>query len=226
MTMLSHRAVDYSIKAYEFGDPEFGRLARNSEHEWHKVQCLIGGRGRILMAAGTPIDSDSLIARSTLRIYGALRVTYAAATEIAHNSMLIAECGLPITCREIGLMGRFVNGLVRLYTVALFKMEIRHAKTILRRIKADNGSTWRSVSLTEGFLIRLARRPEMSLPSPRVSVKSPIRLTRLPKHLHRVSMAEIASTFSATARLRWNPVCRSQLAGITERIEPWRTRLG
>lgn len=145
MTMLSHRAVDYSIKAYEFGDPEFGRLARNSEHEWHKVQCLIGGRGRILMAAGTPIDSDSLIARSTLRIYGALRVTYAAATEIAHNSMLIAECGLPITCREIGLMGRFVNGLVRLYTVALFKMEIRHAQTILQN---DQGRQWFDLALS------------------------------------------------------------------------------
>src|SRR5258707_7541276 len=93
MAMLSHRAVDYSIKAYELGIPEFSRLVRNSEHEWHKVRHMIGERSGVLQNAGIPIDSDSLSATTTLRIYSALRVTYTAATEIARNSVLIAEGG-------------------------------------------------------------------------------------------------------------------------------------
>ena len=45
--------------------------------------------------------------------------------------MLINESGRPLAAEGLQPMGRFVNGLVALYTVALFNTERRHGKTIL-----------------------------------------------------------------------------------------------
>jgi phosphate uptake regulator len=153
MAMVSHRAVDYSIKAYEVGNIEFGRLVRIHEKEWRRTQHSIGERGRRLSATGMPVDSDSRIARHTIRIYSALRITHLAATEIAHNSTIINESGRPLVAEGLRPMGRFVNGLVGLYSVALFNMELRHAKTILA---CDQGRRWfyGSLALTEKSLLQ------------------------------------------------------------------------
>jgi hypothetical protein len=147
MAMLSHRAVDYSIKAFEFGKPEFGRLVYDSQHEWREVQGLISECGRVLVDAGSLVDLESQFARSTLQIYSSLRVTYAAATEIAHNSMLMRDGGRSLRSKELRTMGRFVNVLAALYTVALFKMERRHAMTIL-----NYGYSWRRFDLALSLL--------------------------------------------------------------------------
>jgi hypothetical protein len=147
MVMLSHRALDYSIKAFEFGEPEFGRLVYDSQREWREVQGLISECGRVLVAAGSLVDLESQFARSTLQIYSSLRVTYAAATEIAQNSMLMREGGRSLRSRELRPMGRFVNGLAALYTVALFKMERRHAMTIL-----NYGYRWRWFDMALGLV--------------------------------------------------------------------------
>jgi hypothetical protein len=152
MAMLSHRAVDCSIKAFTLGKPEFGRLACDSQHQWREVQGLISECGRVVVAAGALVDLESQFARSTLQIYSSLRITYAAATEIAHNSMLMREGGQCLQSKELRPMGRFANSLAALYTVALFKMERRHATTIL-----DYGYRWRqfdrSLSLLRGSLV-------------------------------------------------------------------------
>ena len=132
MTMLSQRAVDYSIKAYELGNEELYQLAHHSDHEWHEVQQSIGNRGRALVAAGTPIDADSLIACCMLRVYSGLRVTYTAAAEIAQNAMMIVDRKRSAQYSNLLEMGRFANNLVRLCTVAIFKREIQHAKTIVQ----------------------------------------------------------------------------------------------
>jgi hypothetical protein len=135
MTMLSQRAVDYSIKSYEWKSLELCRMVHDVEAEWRQLQCGVGNRGRTLRATGTPVDSDSPFASCALRIFGALRVTYAAALQIAQQTMLILEGGRLAPSSEIRQLGRSVNGLVRLYTVALFRKEVQHAATILLRAK-------------------------------------------------------------------------------------------
>ena len=135
MTMLSQRAVDYSIKSYEWESLEFCNAVLNAEAEWGEVQRFIGDRGRAFRAAGRPIDFDSPFACCALRIFGALRVTYAAATQIAHNTMLMLEGGRFAPSSGIREMGDHVNSLVRLYTVALFKKDVEHAATILQNAK-------------------------------------------------------------------------------------------
>ena len=132
MTMLSQRAVDYSIKSYEWKSLEFCNAVLNAEAEWAEVQRGIGDRGRTFRAAGKTIDFDSPFACCSLRIFGALRVTYAAAKQIAHNTTLMLEGGRFAPSAEIRELANNVNGLVRLYTVALFKKDIRHAATILQ----------------------------------------------------------------------------------------------
>jgi hypothetical protein len=138
MTMLSQRAVDYSIKSYEWKSLEFGKAVLHTEAEWGEVQRGIGDRGRRFRAAGRPIDFDSPFASCALRIFGALRVTYAAATQIAHNTLLMLEVGCVEPSSQIREMGDHVNSLVRLYTVALFRKEVKHAATILQNAKIRN----------------------------------------------------------------------------------------
>jgi phosphate uptake regulator len=155
MAMLAHRAVDYATKAYELGNPEFCELIRYSDEQWREVQCAIGDRGRRLLTAGLQVDSDSLFARCTMRIYSALRVTHTAASEIAHNSMLITESGQLDRSEPIRQMGGFVNGLVRVCTVALFKREVLHAEAILYN---DQGREWfeRTLNLAHDDLLQQA----------------------------------------------------------------------
>jgi phosphate transport system protein len=131
MAMMSQRAVDYSIKAYELNSCQLCLHARAADHELTRLRQCIGDRGRKLRAAGTAVDSDSLISCSAVRIYGALQVTYAAATEIAQNVMIILDDGRVTRSSEMGDIGKFVNSLVRLCTIALFKKEIDHAHTVL-----------------------------------------------------------------------------------------------
>ncbi len=132
MMMLTQRAVDYSLKAYELRDPEFWHLIHKSDRKWCAVQRIIGNRGRRLLAAGLAVDTDSLTACCTVRIYSALRTSYTAATEIAHSSLMLAEVGQTDGSELIMRMGRRVNALVRQYTVALFTGESQLAEAILR----------------------------------------------------------------------------------------------
>jgi phosphate uptake regulator len=138
MAMLSQRAVDYSIKAHELRASEIYRLSRKHEQEWRNLQRRIGDRGRRLVASGVLVDADSTIAASALRIYGALYVTYTAAAEITHIASRMAECELATPSPRLGEIARFINGLVRLYTVALFNKEVSRVRGIL-----DRDRSWR-----------------------------------------------------------------------------------
>jgi hypothetical protein len=131
MTMLSQRAVDYSIKSYEWKSLELCRMVHDGEEEWRQLQCGIGNRGRGVCVAGGSVGFVSPLSSCALRIFGALRVTYAAALQVAQHTMLILEGGRLAPSSEIRQLGRSVNGLVRLYTVALFRKEVQHAATIL-----------------------------------------------------------------------------------------------
>jgi hypothetical protein len=132
MTRLAQRAVDYSIKAYELGNYELCHIVRNTEEELRKLQSNIGDRGRLLRDEGRSADTESTAASCALRVYSGLQVTYFAATEIAQNTVLLLESGRKTQSPSKRVTTNFVNGLVRMYTVALFDEEIQHARMILQ----------------------------------------------------------------------------------------------
>jgi hypothetical protein len=132
MTRLAQRAVDYSIKAYELGSCELCHIVRNTEEELRKLQLSIGHRGRLLRAEGMSVDTESTAASCNLRVYSGLQVTHSAAAEIAQNTVLLLESGRQIQSPAKIVTADFVNGLVRLYTVALFNEDIQHARMILQ----------------------------------------------------------------------------------------------
>jgi hypothetical protein len=132
MTRLAQRAVDYSVKAYELGGYEICHVVCNTEDELRRLQLNIGDRGRLLRAEGMPVDTESTAASCALRVYGALQVTYFAATEIAQNTLLLLKSGRKTKSPSKMETANFVNGLVRLYTVALFREEAQHARMIFQ----------------------------------------------------------------------------------------------
>jgi hypothetical protein len=144
MAMLSQRAVDYSIKAHEPGASETYRRLLKYDQQWRSLQRAIGDRGRRLLASGMPVDADSTTAEGALRIYSAVYVTYTAASEITHIAALMAECGLTTPSPRLREIARYINSLVRLCTVGLFKREVQHVRRILHH---DRSSRWCEVAL-------------------------------------------------------------------------------
>jgi hypothetical protein len=132
MSKLSQRAVDYSIKAYELGCPEFCRHVRYTELELSDIHFCLVDRCRKLLVVGLPADLDSRLVWSALRICSALRATYTAATEIAQNTALSLESGQAQKSLALQEMGQTINRLVRLCSVALFKEDAQHAKAVLQ----------------------------------------------------------------------------------------------
>jgi phosphate uptake regulator len=167
MAMLSQRAVDYSIKAHELGASEVYRLFREYDQEWRYLQRRIGDRGRRLLASGMPVDADSAIAESALRIYSALYVTYTAASEITHIASVMAECEITTPSPRLGEIARFINSLVRLCTVALFNKEVRHVRGILHHDR-----NWRWCELA------LCRTRHLLMQNPSVHARSELAVAR------------------------------------------------
>ena len=132
MALISQRAVDYSIKAYALKSSELCEHVNGVKREVGKLALCIRDRGRSLLAAKEPIDSHSLLACCSLRIYSAFRVMTTAAIEIAQNTQVIATGSRKTEFPQTLKAGDFVNGLVRLCSVALFEQEMSLAKTILQ----------------------------------------------------------------------------------------------
>lgn len=130
MLRLSQRAVDYSIKAFELGSTEFCLHVCNNGQVVDELRRAIEDRCRKSLVMGLPVDSDPRLVWSTLRICSALHAIYAAATEIARNTLLFLESGHLPESLALNELGQFANRSVRLCTVALFKEEVQHAKTI------------------------------------------------------------------------------------------------
>jgi phosphate uptake regulator len=132
MSRLSQRAVDYSIKAYELGSPEFCRHVCNTEYKFGELHRCLADRCRKYLKVGLPIDPDARFVGFVLRICSTLHAIHSAATEVARNTMLFLESGHVQESLALEQMGNFVNRLVRLCTVALNKGEAKNAKTVLR----------------------------------------------------------------------------------------------
>jgi phosphate uptake regulator len=132
MMALTHKTVDDAVKGYALSNPEFCRRALEAEKGLHAIELNISDRGRTLLAAGKLMDSTSVPGRCSLRIYSALRITHAVATEMARNTYLKIVRGHVGISAATAEMANLVNGLMRLNTVAVFNRQARHAKTILQ----------------------------------------------------------------------------------------------
>jgi hypothetical protein len=144
MTALTQKSVDHSVKAYEFNSPEFSRRALEAEKELRAIERSIAHRGCSLLAAGKLMDATSRTGCCSLRIYSALRITHAAATEMARNTCLKIAEGRVSTSATTIEVAQLVNSLVRLNTVAVFNRQAHHAETVLE-IEAGrrNHDVWR-----------------------------------------------------------------------------------
>jgi phosphate uptake regulator len=154
MSKLSQRAVDYAIKGYKLGSPEFCRYSRHGDHQLSELRRKIIDLCRqILMEElyfdpemlidELDVDSKSRFPLSALRICRALYGTCLAAAEIAHNTMLLLEDARPHAHNAhdahaaLEKACHLVNRLMSLCIVALFKQEIRHAEAVLESREAE-----------------------------------------------------------------------------------------
>jgi hypothetical protein len=130
MTRLTHRTVDYSIKAMQLGRPELCRAVHNSKDEMNAIGCWIATHGLKLQDAEISCK-DSRFACAALRISGALEVAYHAAVEIAQQIEARFAIGWTPVSAELEDAGQFVNSLLRLCMFSLLNRDVRHAKAVL-----------------------------------------------------------------------------------------------
>lgn len=136
LARLTQRTVDYSIKAFQLGRPEFSRVVHNSKDEMNAIRCWIVTHGRKLLDTGTSADAGSRFACAALRISAALEVAYNAAVEIVQQiETRFAPDLIPISV-ELEEAGQFVNSLLRLCVLSLLNRDIRHAKAVLHNAGA------------------------------------------------------------------------------------------
>jgi hypothetical protein len=131
MAMFVQRAVDYSIKSYELAVPDIHRLFWKHDQEWLSLNRRIADRGRSLIAAGALAVDGAQRSDSALQIYSALQVAYKAASAIAHSADMMVAREPSVPSPLLAEVGNYVNGLVRLCTVALFKNEVQHVRKII-----------------------------------------------------------------------------------------------
>jgi hypothetical protein len=132
MTALTQKTVDSSIKGYELNNLEFCQMVLEAEKELHAIEQGIADRGRALLSQGKRMDLTSRSGRCSLRIYSALRITHAAAAEIARNTRSKTVKGKELPSPANAERANQVNRLVRLNTIAVFNRQASHAKTVLQ----------------------------------------------------------------------------------------------
>ena len=142
MSKLSHRALDYAIKGYRLGSPEFSRYVRRGAPQFVELRCGITSLCEKLLMQDSVVDSESpshglavhpdmrfpLVA---LRICDALDAVCTATAEIAHHTMLLLENGCLPGSEALEEICFLVNRLMSLSILALFKKEPRYAETVV-----------------------------------------------------------------------------------------------
>jgi phosphate uptake regulator len=132
MSRLSQRALDYSIKGYQLGSPEFSRSVRTTERELEQHHQRIKDICRKLAARKVTDSGDCRFVLIAMRLSSALRATYRAAIQIAQDTPSFFESSRMPKHAALCNLGDLVNSLVRLCIVALFKQEARYAQTVLQ----------------------------------------------------------------------------------------------
>jgi len=132
MSRLSQRALDYSIKGYQLGSPEFSRSVVSTEQELEQHHQRIKDICRKLAARKVTDSADCRFVLIALRLSSALRTTSRAAVQIAQDTPSSFEGSRMPRHAALCNLGDLVNSLVRLCIVALFKQEARYAETVLQ----------------------------------------------------------------------------------------------
>jgi phosphate uptake regulator len=132
MARVTQRDVDYAIKAYKLGNPDFCTIVRECTYDINVPHRVITELVRDLLAMELSTESDLRYILASERIANAMLVVHSQALEIAANGLRIVENGGGLGCAELATMGDLVNRLVRLSIVALFKEDVEHAELVQR----------------------------------------------------------------------------------------------
>ena len=142
MSKLSYRAVDYAIKGYRLGSPEFSRYVRRGDSELAAVHRKITDLCEKLLNQellvdeclldGSPAPSERRFPMVAMRICGALQAICTATSEIAHHTMLLLEDSCVPGSEALKEVCYLVNRLVCLCILALFKKDARYADAVLQ----------------------------------------------------------------------------------------------
>lgn len=136
MSRLTQRAIEHSIRAIQHSSPGFCQNICDSMQEVQKLRRCISDLSRAVLAREVLADrtlnqSDSHFACCALQICNVLCNSHASAVAIARNIMRRVEFRQTHESSALEEMGRYVNSLVRLNTVALFKRDVKLAKEVL-----------------------------------------------------------------------------------------------
>jgi hypothetical protein len=143
MSKLSHRAVDYAIKGYRLGSPEFSRFVRRGDRELGDLRRSITKLcEKLLMQDSMVVDSEShtfgpavhsdmRFPLMALKICDALDAVCTATAEIAHHTMLLLEDACLPGSEALEEVCFLVNRLMSLCILAMFKKQPRYAETVL-----------------------------------------------------------------------------------------------
>jgi phosphate uptake regulator len=142
MSKLSHRAVDYAIKGYRLGSPEFSRYVRRGDHQLVELRRTITKLCEKLLMQdsvvvcespthGPAVHSNMRFPLTALRICEALDAVCTATAEIAHHTMLLLEDACLPASAALEEVCFLVNRLISLCILALFKKEPRFAETVV-----------------------------------------------------------------------------------------------
>jgi hypothetical protein len=142
MSRLSQRALDYSIKGYQLGSLDFSRSVLSTERELEQHHHHIKEICRKLATRKVTDSSNCRFVLIALRLSSALRTTFRAAAQIAHDTPLLLESDRMPSRAALCTLGDLVNSLMRLCVVALFKQEVRYAETVLQ-----SQAVWRRCEL-------------------------------------------------------------------------------
>ena len=128
---LSQRALDYSIKGYEFGNLDICSHVCRGEHELREHHFKIGQLCRQLMTI-TVTPSDLRFVLATRRLDRAFHAIYRAAVQITQDTTIFLNASSIMKCPALDRLGEFVNCSMRLCIIALFKQDAAHAETVLQ----------------------------------------------------------------------------------------------
>jgi hypothetical protein len=142
MSRVSQRTIDYSTKADKLGRSELCMYFRDARRESNDCHREIARLSQQLLAMEQISMSDRIFIRSAERIANCLREACFRARGVFRSTMLLGQDSRFLECAKFTQMSDAVNGLMRLCIVALFKKEIRHAKTVLHSYCRE----WRELS--------------------------------------------------------------------------------
>ncbi len=160
MSKLTHRAVDYAIKGYRLGSPEFCRFVRRGNGELGELRRRISVLCKKILMKEIAADSEELMdemvtdpdirfTMMALRVCESLHAICTAATEIAHHTMILLEEARQPVCDALEKLCHLANRLTSLSIIALVKKENQHAETILQNrdtVARLAGAAWHHFS--------------------------------------------------------------------------------